>query len=1056
MTTSIVLGSLGGARRHFRFHLSQNSYAEQVRQSNIEAAFKGKREMHRPRSGSPRLPSNDRLTGRLERTSVREMLCPGDIVLADYVARPDTDSARQLDEHLAECQSCRGQVFAFSAAQEVQPPDAVELATGSAPCAADGVPAVSMQIGRFLLQEEIGAGSMGTVYQARDTVLERQVAIKILRSNSALDADQRIRLLREAQSLAQLTHPHVVTIYEAGEQVGHVYIAMERIDGPSLDIWLETPRTWREIVQVFAQAALGLHAAHLANLIHRDVKPRNILIADNNRAVVVDFGLVGDEKRIRTAGEREANADPVLTQTGALIGTPAYASPEQLCGQQAQVQSDVFSLCVALFEALCGIRPFAGKNIAQLRQSIKEGTLQHTRPPAVPRALWGLVREGLNADPNNRPSSMQVIADKLARVCAAPIRRRRLAIASVALAGLAGLSAAFAFAPTKRIAPCQGASAQFANVWHSKLGASLAERFANVAPAIADARTSNVTALIDGYREQWVGTHHEVCMASEHGEQSSELLDQRMRCLERDLFQLKQSLEVLSSADREMVVRSLDVLSGLPDPGACGRKARVAVPAIGDAERVSSLETRLDEAEVLLRAGEGEEALDIVAEVSVAANEVGYGPLTARALLTRGEVEESLALFSAAADSYRAATIAATSAALPTEQARAFASLAHLFGGELADATLARDPLALAMAMVDSDQIAEPLVRAEILQNLSDVYFNDHKGTLGFKLLRESMRALDEAGPGTRVQELRGTGLIRRADIELAQGDYQVALRSYGEALPLLMGLKGKDHDALAHLHENVGQAQQRLALYDEAGESYNRAAEIRETLAGAGNVFSAVFFRASAAEGELAATLYKEALKLAIQTYGPLHPHVAVTADSAGLALASIGRHEEAMQYFAQNVRIAEQTRAPDSRELASAHSHQLESLVAVDQSETAREQGERASKILCEQEEGDVECLYARMGHASALLALERWQEAHVVLLASREATVLVSALVGQEVIQVLDLTIAYAAVNISPSEEALAKLQLLRDIVGQTPDADAEFMREIDDLLATNRKR
>lgn len=201
-------------------------------------------------------------------------------------------------------------------------------------------------IGRFEILEVVGAGAGGVVYAGRDPLLDRRVAIKLLARPSGNPPDPE-RWLREARALAQLSHRNVVTIYEVGEWSGRSFLAMELIDGCTLARWLAEPRTLAEISAVFADAGLGLAAAHACHRVHRDFKPANVLVAQDGRVVVTDFGLVDDPAG---DGGHAAGQHPP-------VGTPAYAAPEQRRGAVPAPSADVYSFAVALTEAVLGDHP---------------------------------------------------------------------------------------------------------------------------------------------------------------------------------------------------------------------------------------------------------------------------------------------------------------------------------------------------------------------------------------------------------------------------------------------------------------------------------------------------------------------------------------------------------------------------------------------------------------------------------------------------------------------------------------------------------------------------
>jgi serine/threonine protein kinase len=263
-------------------------------------------------------------------------------------------------------------------------------------------PGPRTRIGRYAIEGLLGTGGMAVVYLARDPLLGRAVALKVMRVDG--DEPGASRLVREGQALARISHPNVISVYEVGRETdGLIYIAMERIAGTTLAAWLETPRAPHEIIQVFAAAGRGLSAAHAAGLVHRDFKPENVMVGDDGRVCVLDFGLA------RTSRDGDGS-DP---DHDGMAGTPAYMSPEQWRGQRAGVATDQFSFCVALWRALAGEHPFDLRSRAALRRAVIAGRL---RPPpaSLPRRLRGVLRRGLAAEPGARFASIDALVDRLA------------------------------------------------------------------------------------------------------------------------------------------------------------------------------------------------------------------------------------------------------------------------------------------------------------------------------------------------------------------------------------------------------------------------------------------------------------------------------------------------------------------------------------------------------------------------------------------------------------------------------------------------------------------
>jgi WD40 repeat protein/predicted Ser/Thr protein kinase len=312
------------------------------------------------------------------------------------------------------------------------PPLAHQLARAELKARLFGAPLESARIGRYTVLRKLGAGGMGVVYAAYDEQLDRKIAIKLVHPDRH-DPDSRARTRREAQALARLSHPNVVQVYEVGEHEGQVYLAMEFVQGRTLRAWqTEAPRRWQDTLAMYLQAGKGLAAAHARGLVHRDFKPDNVLVDDEEgRPRVLDFGLArmpGTTDLPPGTGDSPVTGDgPArLTTPGAVLGTPAYMPPEQLAGGEADARSDVFSFCAALHEALHGVRPFAGEHRETLHAAILRGELQRpARAVEVPAWLRAMVESGLAADPGARWQAMDPLLTALAR---GPARRRRRAL----------------------------------------------------------------------------------------------------------------------------------------------------------------------------------------------------------------------------------------------------------------------------------------------------------------------------------------------------------------------------------------------------------------------------------------------------------------------------------------------------------------------------------------------------------------------------------------------------------------------------------------------------
>jgi hypothetical protein len=315
-------------------------------------------------------------------------------------------------------------------------------------------------LAQYRIDGLLGRGGSGTVYRGTDTKLNRSVAIKFLTAAVA-DADAQRRFRQEAATASALNHPHIVTVYDVGEHDGRQYIVSELVDGGTLEDWAAAAkRSWRQSTELITGVADALAAAHAAGVLHRDVKPGNILIDANGYAKLADFGLaklVGVGVGVGVGGAAQGpRADSRHTRAGVVVGTVAYMSPEQAAGQPLDARSDVFSFGIVLYELLAGRRPFAAANDLELLKAIAHAT-PAPLPDGVPELLRLAVDKALEKEPADRYQTMQDLVADLRRAIrksgsqpalAPPALRRRTRGAWLATGGAIGVAvgAAIAFA----------------------------------------------------------------------------------------------------------------------------------------------------------------------------------------------------------------------------------------------------------------------------------------------------------------------------------------------------------------------------------------------------------------------------------------------------------------------------------------------------------------------------------------------------------------------------------------------------------------------------------
>ena len=379
-----------------------------------------------------------------------------DNAASEFVSGSLSASAQsKIEAHLASCRDCRALVAALAMDAGNDSNAETVPHERSSPSQVAQRPTrtltVGDRVGRYLVLSALGAGGMGVVFAAYDPQLDRKVALKLLRAGITYNTkDARTRLRREAQAIAQLSHPNVVAVYDVGTtDEGDLYIAMEFVEGDTLTSWLKKyPRTWREIVDVFVQAARGLLAAHSVGLLHRDFKPDNVLVGGDGRVRVTDFGLarslITPEDAARAPAARHAGPSALnveLTATGTVLGTPRYMPPEQLTGPDIDARADQFSFCVALYEALYGAHPLTGATSVSM---LEKHDKAHPPPEGtkVPSPVARAVMTGLERERSKRfPTMGALISALVPPPKRAPMRYAALALAALVIAG--GALAAF-------------------------------------------------------------------------------------------------------------------------------------------------------------------------------------------------------------------------------------------------------------------------------------------------------------------------------------------------------------------------------------------------------------------------------------------------------------------------------------------------------------------------------------------------------------------------------------------------------------------------------------
>ena len=798
------------------------------------------------------------------------------------------------------------------------------------------------KIGRFHVLRLLGEGGMGMVFAGYDEELGRKVAIKLLRTLASEDAVGRARLLREAQTLARLSHPNVVTVYEVGEFGRQVYVAMEFVLGETLQAWLQSGRrSWREVVRVFVEAGRGLAVAHAAGILHRDFKPANVLLGADGRVRVVDFGLAlardaagGDSEVVAThvrlhgleaATRSHSRRTEELTAAGSIMGTPAYMAPERFTFERPiDPRSDQFGFCVALFEGLYGARPFPGRAYEDVRAAILRGVVvEPPGPHAVPGWLRKVVLRGLAREPADRFADMDALLAALQRD---PQRTRNRALAGLAVAG-ALLAGGYALARVHAgdVGPCPDARAKLGPVWDDRRADVERALLATRAVYAADTWT-RVAVRVDRHADAWAAVHHDACQAHARGEQSAVLLDLRMACLERRRGELAALVARLAAADADTVRAAASAVDDLIPPERCADAAALtaAVPPPEDpaaAVRVAALRERLAEARAAAATAKPAEAATLAAEVVQAAEALGFRPLLAEALAVRGSVALARGEYEPGCRSLEDALWLADTVRDDVLLADTMAELVHILGVRLvrfeealrwrrhADAVVAR------LGEASTGHTA-------LLRAFGVTLATQGRPAAAREQLQRAL-ALDEGSAephdGRVIKDLVALGTA-----EFHAGDPAAARRYHERALALGERIYGPNHPEIARIATNLATAVTALGDLEAAAPLFERALALIDATHGpnspnsAGTLINLGSLWAMRGQFDRAQPLFERALAILEPTLGPEHPDVGTVLHNLALVASERGELGKARAYHQRALAIRARNFPPESPQVA------------------------------------------------------------------------------------------------------------------------------------------
>lgn len=659
---------------------------------------------------------------------------------------------------------------------------------------------------RYRVVEKLEERGQRVVYRAHDPKLTRDVALEIVSGHE----DEGEHLHREAQALARLQHPNVISVYDVGRDGRGVYIATELVEGKRLPAWLtDEPRSWRDILSAFEQAGQGLAAAHRAGLVHGDFKPDNVIVGDDGRVRVSEFGLMGT----------------------------------------ADAQTDQLAFCAALSEALAS--------------------------RSVPRR----VRAAIQPHP-----SMTALLVEIARA-RSKSTRKHVGLWSAGVAIGAAFIAVSISAREKPALTCAPGRPLLEDAWSADQRARVAAAFARVGEPWAQKVHGTAEAMLDQYAARWADMHEDSCEATRVSHRQSALVfDARAECLRRHRDDLRETVDVLATADKATLERAIEIIQGLPAIDACADIAALTAPVPPPKSpqartSVALLRKRLARGRALADAAKFADAARIASSVVEQARSIPYRPLEAEALLDESNALERQGKYHEAATAAKNASVAAQAGRHDQVAAQSLLALLWLTGVRERHYARAHELATEASAAIERLEKRTAL-EAELARTLGSIYA--HEGRLDDALAQENRYlATIEAADGAEGPAVGGA-LVDIGEIYREQGRHTDALASYQRALDIFESAWGPEHPTAAVPLNNIGLVLRRLGRNDEALAYHRRALAIFE------------------------------------RRLGSQHPHVAEARTNIGVILLAEGQTERAYGEFKRALAIDTKLSGPESVEAA------------------------------------------------------------------------------------------------------------------------------------------
>lgn len=855
----------------------------------------------------------------------------------------DSEAAARAEVHIDSCAACRmvlielARVFELRASSlpEVEP-DESEGSTerGSDDGLAGLLPTALMRgttIGRYLVVGTLGAGAMGVVHAAFDPELDRKVALKLLRSRAGNGSNE--RLVREARATARLAHPNVVVVHDVGEHEGSVFMAMEHVDGGTLGEWLAAEDRGHEAIQAaFHEAGLGLKAAHEAGLVHRDFKPANVLMGRDGRARVTDFGLArhGQTPEDREAlfttdsGTEAKLSDATLTRTGALVGTPAYMSPEQFAGEVADARSDQFSFCVALFEALCGTRPFAGRTVTELAANVSAGRIaDRERLDALPGRLRKALLRGLSSEPGDRFANIGALLRALQPSGWASTHRSTKALFLGSLTvGALGVGAAISTSNAdSRCAP--SADELLAPAWDQARAENMHAAFQASGTDTTTRAATRVRDGLDRFASQWADARTTACESA-----TTTRRNVALQCLDQRLIHFEALVDALEDSDEKALQYAEEAVGRLGDPVQCTQpdwtQSALREPPAEQAEAVAAVRRQLARVNADSNLGKFDAALESVLPLSEHTEAIGFDPLTAEVLNEAALLHLRMADYESALASLEQAFRIEIRCDDPALMVSTGALALHLLGYASPDVEQAR----LWMEMTHG-----ALERAGSYSRPAASFWNSvglvERQRGNFEQAREAYerslelhQAFEPDGPEVL------TPLNNLAALEMDVDDFAAAETRSRELLREIERRYGSEHPDYVPALSTLAGALAAQNKLEEAASSIEKALAMGEAWFGGDSarldspraVLAGILKRQGDLEGSKA--LYEQLIETWTRTRGPNDPNVSIVHNNLATTLTKMERGEEALEHHIRALEILLSSRDNKHRSVVQANS--------------------------------------------------------------------------------------------------------------------------------------